>query len=168
VPRSQQRIGELEARMAGDGFWNSREQAQKVIEESNGLKRKIEPFLKFETGVADLQVLLEIGETEPAPEQDRIQKEADNELAALDRAVGRFELEVLLTGPHDARNAIFSIQSGAGGTESQDWAMMLSRMYQRWFDRCGWKYEVSDALPGEQAGLKSVTFTVQGLSLIHI
>lgn len=164
VPRSQQRLTELEARMASDGFWNSREQAQKVIEECNGLKRKIEPFLKFETGVADLQVLLEIGELEPAPEQDRIQKEADAELAGLDRAVNRFELEVLLTGPHDARNAIFSIQSGAGGTESQDWAMMLSRMYQRWFDRCGWKYEVSDALPGEQAGLKNVTFTVQGVN----
>jgi len=148
--------------MASESFWNNREQAQRLIEEGNLLKRKIGPLLQFETGVADLQVLLEIGEIEPAPEQDRIQKEADRELERIDQSVNRFELEVLLTGPHDARNAIFSIQSGAGGTESQDWAMMLSRMYQRWFERCGWKYEVSDALPGEQAGLKSITFSVQG------
>ena len=69
---------------------------------------------------------------------------------------------VLLTGPHDSRNCIFSIQAGAGGTEAQDWAEMLSRMYSRWFDSRKWKHEVTDALPGETAGLKSITFTVQG------
>jgi peptide chain release factor 2 len=71
-------------------------------------------------------------------------------------------LEVLLTGPHDGRNSIFSIQAGAGGTEAQDWAEMLSRMYGRWFDSRGWKWEVTDALPGDSAGLKSVTFRVVG------
>jgi len=106
--------------------------------------------------------LLELGEAEPPAGQDMIQKEADGELDGLTRDLDRFELEVLLTGPHDNRNSIFSIQAGAGGTEAQDWAEMLSRMYGRWFDARGWKWEVTDALPGDSAGLKSVTFRVVG------
>lgn len=148
--------------MAADNFWNNQDAAKKVIEESNSLKRRVEPLLQYERRVEDVRVLLELGEAEPPAGQDAVQKEADVETAAVTKLLDRFELEVLLTGPHDARNAIFSVQSGAGGTEAQDWAEMLSRMYGRWFDARGWKWEVTDALPGDSAGLKSVTFRVEG------
>ncbi len=162
VPNAQRRIQEFEAQMAGDTFWNNQEAAKKVIEESNTLKKRVEPLLGFERRLDDVRVLLELGEAEPPAGQDAVQKEADTETASIGRSLDRFELEVLLTGPHDARNAIFSVQAGAGGTEAQDWAEMLSRMYGRWFDLRGWKWEVTDALPGDSAGLKSVTFRVEG------
>jgi peptide chain release factor 2 len=148
--------------MASDNFWSNQESARKFIDESNTLKKKVEPLLRFERQADDLGVLLELGESEPPAAQDSLQKEADTELASLGKAVDQFELQVLLTGPHDARNAIFSIQAGAGGTEAQDWAEMLSRMYGRWFDNRRWKWEITDALAGDQAGLKSVTFRVEG------
>ena len=162
VPLAQKRIAECEAQMGSDSFWNNQDAARKVIEEVNALKRKVEPLLGFERRVEDVSVLLELGEGEPAGTQDQLQKEADADLVKVQRELDRFELTVLLTGPHDGRNAIFSIQAGAGGTEAQDWTEMLSRMYGRWFDLRGWQYEVTDALPGEQAGLKSVSFLVKG------
>ena len=162
LPQLQKRVTEFDAQMASDSFWNNQEAARKVIDEANSLKRKVEPMVAFGRRLEDVGVLLELGEAEPPAGQDLVQKEADAELAALGRLVDRFELEVLLTGPHDGRNAIFSIQAGAGGTEAQDWAEMLSRMYGRWFDSRDWKWEVTDALPGDSAGLKSVTYRVEG------
>lgn len=162
VPAAQKRLAELEAQMASDSFWNNQDLAKKTIEETNGLKKKVEPLLSFEKRAEDTAVLLELGEAEPPAGQNAVQKEADADLAQLTRAVDQFELSVLLTGPHDHRNAIFSINAGAGGTEAQDWAEMLSRMYNRWFDLRGWKWEITDALPGDSAGLKSVTFRVEG------
>lgn len=162
LPLAQKRLGELEAQMAGDSFWNDQDAARKVIEEANRLKAKTEPLVSFQKRLDDVAVLLELGEAEPPAGQDAVQREADAELAALGKTVDQFELEILLTGPHDHRNAIFSIQSGAGGTEAQDWTEMLSRMYGRWFDLRGWKHEVTDALPGDSAGLKSITYRVEG------
>ncbi len=162
LPLLQKRVAELEAQMASDSFWNNQDAARKVIDEANTVKKRVEPMVAFARRLEDVGVLLELGEAEPPAGQDAVQREADGELAALGRWVDRFELEVLLTGPHDARNAIFSIQAGAGGTEAQDWAEMLSRMYGRWFDARGWKWEVTDALPGDSAGLKSVTYRVEG------
>ncbi len=158
----EKRLAELEAQMASDSFWANPDSARKVIDESNSLKRKTEPMLAFAKRLDDVAVLLELGEAEPPNAQEPIQREADDDLARIARHLESFELEVLLTGPHDARNAIFSIQAGAGGTEAQDWAEMLSRMYGRWFDSRGWKWEATDALPGDSAGLKSVTFRVEG------
>ena len=162
LPAAQKRIAEFDAQMASDTFWNNQEAAKKVIEEANALKKKADPLVNFGKKLDDISVLLELGEAEPPAGQDAVQKEADAELAALTRSVEKFELEVLLTGPHDHRNAIFSINAGAGGTEAQDWAEMLHRMYGRWFDSRGWKWEITDALPGDSAGLKSVTFRVEG------
>jgi peptide chain release factor 2 len=162
LPAAQKRIAEFDAQMASDTFWNNQEAAKKVIEEANALKKKADPLGGFGKKLDDISVLLELGETEPPAGQDAVQKEADAELAALTRSVEKFELEVLLTGPHDHRNAIFSINAGAGGTEAQDWAEMLHRMYGRWFDSRGWKWEITDALAGDSAGLKSVTFRVEG------
>ncbi len=162
LPAAQKRIAEFDAQMASDTFWNNQDAAKKVIEEANALKKKADPLVNFGKKLDDISVLLELGEAEPPAGQDAVQKEADAELAALTRSVEKFELEVLLTGPHDHRNAIFSINAGAGGTEAQDWAEMLHRMYGRWFDSRGWKWEITDALPGDSAGLKSVTFRVEG------
>jgi len=162
VPSALRRITEYDAQMASDTFWNNQELAKKVIDESNTLKKRVEPLLSFERRVEDLRVLLELGAAEPPEGQEAVQKEADVEVAAITRVLDRFELGVLLTGPHDSRNAIYSVQAGAGGTEAQDWAEMLSRMYGRWFDSRGWKWEITDALAGDSAGLKSVTFRVEG------
>ncbi len=162
LPQLQKRLAELEAQMASDTFWGNQEAARKVIDTANGLKKKVDPITTFGRRVEDISVLLELGDAEPAAGQDAIQREADADLSSLNKLVDRFELEVLLTGPHDHRNAIFSINAGAGGTEAQDWAEMLSRMYGRWFESRGWKAEVTDALPGDSAGLKSVTYRVEG------
>jgi peptide chain release factor 2 len=162
VPTGQRRLAELEMQMGMDGFWDNQDAARKVIDESNRLKRQVEPFLGFEQSTRDLVELLDMAESEPPAVRDGMQADADAEVVRIQSALEDFELGVLLTGPHDERNAIFSIQAGAGGTEAQDWAEMLSRMYMRWFDACGWKHEVTDALPGDTAGLKSITLLVKG------
>ena len=148
--------------MAGENFWSNREQAQKLIDESNSLRNKIEPLLKAEKQLEDFQVMVELGEAEPADAQAKIQKELESDLAGYFKNLDSLELKVFLTGPHDKSNCILSINAGAGGTEAQDWAEMLSRMYQRWAESRGWEVEVSDALPGEGAGLKSITMVFRG------
>ncbi len=148
--------------MTSDTFWNNREQAQKLIDESNGIKRKLDPLFALERQLSDFQVLVELGEAEPESVQATMEKELERDLPPFLSQIEANELKVFLTGPHDGRNCFFSINAGAGGTEAQDWAEMLSRMYGRWFDLRGWKWEVTDALAGDSAGLKSVTFRVEG------
>jgi peptide chain release factor 2 len=141
-----QRFAELEAQMSGETFWNNQEAAQRVINEANDIRGKLEPLARFGKQVEDLQVMLELAAAEPEAMQTKLEA----------------ELKTCLNGPHDKCNCIFTINAGAGGTEAQDWAEMLSRMYGRWFDSRGWKWEVTDALAGDSAGLKSVTFRVEG------
>ena len=148
--------------MAGESFWNNREQAQKSIEESNHLKGRVEPLLKFEAQLSDARTMLELGEAEPPAAQTPIDLELQRELGKSSKELEAFELKVLLNGPHDKRNCIFSINAGAGGTESCDWANMLFRMYQRWAESRGWEVEITDALEGETAGIKSVTLVIRG------
>jgi peptide chain release factor 2 len=148
--------------MAQDNFWNNREQAQKLIDESNSLRNKIEPLLKAEKQIEDFRVMVELGEAEPADAQPKIQSELEADLAKFFKNLDALELRVFLKGLHDKSNCILSINAGAGGTEAQDWAEMLSRMYTRWAESRGWEVEVTDALPGEGAGLKSVTMVLRG------
>ena len=148
--------------MAAENFWNSREQAQKLIEESNTLRGKIEPLLKAEKQLEDFHVMVELGEAEPAPAQAKIQQELERDIAGFFKELDSLELRVFLNGPHDKANAIMSINAGAGGTESCDWASMLMRMYQRWAESRGWEVEVTDVLPGEAAGIKSATLVITG------
>jgi peptide chain release factor 2 len=162
VPGAQKRLGELNALMAADNFWNNREQAQKLIDEANSLRNKIEPLLKAEKQVEDFQVMVQLGEAEPETAQAKVQQELDTDLAKFFKELDALELRVFLSGPHDKSNCILSINAGAGGTEAQDWAEMLSRMYPRWAESRGWDVEVTDALPGEGAGLKSVTMLLSG------
>jgi len=148
--------------MATDNFWNNREQAQKLIDESNSLRNKIEPLLKAEKQFDDFRVMIELGEGEPPDAQEKILRELEADLKKILREMDALELKVFLNGPHDSKNCIFTINSGAGGTESCDWANMLLRMYQRWAESRGWEVEVTDALPGESAGIKSATMLISG------
>src|SRR5580765_7511672 len=148
--------------MAADNFWNNREQAQKLIDESNALRGKTEPLLKAEKQVEDFHVMVELGEAEPEAAQAKVQQELERDLARFFKDLDSLELKVFLNGPHDRSNCILSINSGAGGTESCDWANMLMRMYQRWTESRGWKVEVTDVLTGETAGIKSATLMMEG------
>ena len=160
--RVQKRLGELDAEMAKETFWNSREQAQKLIDEAGSLRKKIEPLVAAEKHLDDFRVMVELAEGEPESEQVKHQKELERDFVKFSRDLDALELAVLLSSPHDSNNCILSINAGAGGTESCDWANMLLRMYQRWCERRGWEVEVTDALPGEVAGIKSVTMLIQG------
>jgi len=160
--RVQKRLGELDAEMAKETFWNSREQAQKLIDEAGSLRKKIEPLVAAEKHLDDFRVMVELAEGEPESEQLKHQKELERDFVKFSRDLDALELAVLLSSPHDSNNCILSINAGAGGTESCDWANMLLRMYQRWCERRGWEVEVTDALPGEVAGIKSVTMLIQG------
>jgi peptide chain release factor 2 len=148
--------------MAADNFWNNREQAQRFIEEANSLRGKIDPLLLAEKKLEDFKVMVELGEAEPVPAQPRVQQEIEDDLSGFFRELEALELKVFLNGPHDRSNCILSINAGAGGTESCDWANMLLRMYQRWAESRGWQVEVNDALPGETAGIKSATLMFTG------
>src|SRR5215472_2664620 len=104
--------------MAAETFWNNREQAQKLIDESNTLRGKIEPLLKADKDLEDIRVMVELGEADPEAAQAKIQQELENDIARFFKELGALELKVFLNGPHDQSNCILSINAGAGGTES--------------------------------------------------
>jgi len=162
VPSVTRRLGELETLTAATGFWNNNEQARKVLDEQSSLRRRIDPLFESEKKLEDLKVMVELCEAEPESAQLKHQKELDAEGMAFLKTIDALELSVLLNGPHDRRNCILSINAGAGGTEACDWANMLLRMYTRWCEGRGWEVEVTDALAGEGAGIKSATMLVSG------
>ncbi len=148
VARLNQRLAELESQMTGEGFWNNHESAQKVINEANDIRGKLDPLGRFGKQVDDLQVMLELAAADPVPLQLQREGEMRQDTSRLLADLDVFELRTFLSGPHDKCNCIFTINAGAGGTEAQDWAEMLSRMYGRWFDLRGWKWEITDAVGG--------------------
>jgi peptide chain release factor 2 len=158
----QNRLAEINALMAADNFWGNHEKAQTIIDEANSARAKIEPLAKAEKQLDDFRVMLELGEAEPPAAQAQIEQELTRDLVKFFKELDSLELKVFLNGPHDRKNCILSINAGAGGTEAQDWAEMLSRMYSRWAESRGWKVEVTDALVGDTAGLKSVTMLLEG------
>jgi peptide chain release factor 2 len=159
VPAKEQRLGVLDAEMAAPGFWEDNRRAQELIRERAEIGRTLASVAQLTTQASDLSVLLELA-TEAG--DGSVDAEIDEGIARLRRDLDEFELKVMLSGSHDAKAAILSIHPGAGGTESQDWAQMLMRMYLRWFERAGFKAEVVDLLPGEEAGIKSATIEVTG------
>ena len=159
LTEKEARIAELENEMTYPDFWDNQEKAQKVIDESNGLKAMVDKYQDLATQHEDGEVTLELIKEEPDAE---MQEELGESIQALKKEFDDFELEILLNGPYDANNAILELHPGAGGTESQDWASMLLRMYQRFADKQGWKVETVDYLPGEEAGVKSVTLRIIG------
>jgi peptide chain release factor 2 len=162
VPGVQKRLGELDALMAAESFWNNREQAQTLIDEASSLRKKIDPLLKAEKQVEDSRVMVELCEAEPEEAQAKHLRDLEHDLAGFTKELDALELKILLSGPHDKNNCILSINAGAGGTEACDWAEMLVRMYQRWAESRGWEVELTDVLPGEGAGIKSATLLITG------
>src|SRR2546421_188047 len=145
--------------MSADGFWNNQDAARGVVAEMKQLKAAVEPIEELLRGVQDTRAMYELGDE--AGDQATIE-EADRALAELEKKYARVELQALLDGPNDPKNCFFTIQSGAGGTEAQDWAEMLLRMYLYFFQRRGWEVSEIDRNYGEQAGIKDVTLHVKG------
>jgi peptide chain release factor 2 len=140
-------------------FWDNQEAAKVVLSEMKVLKAVIEPIENVLTGIGDVRALYELAEE--AGDQESME-EADRMLADLEKKGEKVELQTLLDGENDPRNAFFTIQSGAGGTEAQDWSEMLLRMYLYFFEHRGWDVAEIDRQYGEQAGIKSVTLHVKG------
>jgi len=155
----KERIAELEQEMSAASFWDDQDSAQKVINESNGLKSYVDRFEEIAERLDDLEVSYELVKEENDAE---LFAELETDLGQLSQDISEFELQMLLSDPYDANNAILELHPGAGGTESQDWASMLLRMYQRWAEDRGFKVETLDYLPGDEAGVKSVTLLIKG------
>ena len=153
------RIAELEAMQNAEGFWNDVENAQKVSKESSQLTSKIERFEKLLAELDDAIETVDIVELEASEEEDNALVQR---IAQLSEEVEHLTLSTLLSGKYDALNAILTLHAGAGGTEAQDWCEMLYRMYTRFVEREGWTCTELDNLAGDEAGLKSVTFRVEG------
>jgi peptide chain release factor 2 len=145
--------------MGAPAFWDDARRAQGLIRERNELSRLVGRAGELQHQLGELRLLWEMA-TEEADES--LEPEIQDGLRRLQQELREFELTVVLSGEHDRKAAIVSIHAGAGGTESQDWAQMLLRMYTRWAERRGYKVEVVDLLPGDEAGIKSVTLTVSG------
>ena len=143
--------------MQEPGFWDDQKRAAKVSAEHSRTTRKLESFRALESEIGDLEGLADL-----AQEDDSLAAELSEQVAALERRMGELEEERLFQGPYDAGGAVVSVHSGAGGTDSQDWAEMLLRMYLRWAERRGFDVELTEASPGEEAGLKSATFLARG------
>ena len=153
------RLSELEAQQADPAFWSNSDRARTVVQEVKHLKGWVTPYdalVQRATGAHEVAQMLE---TEP---DASLTAELENEASTLADAVESFELRTMLRGPDDARDALLTIHPGAGGTESQDWAEMLMRMYVRWAERQGFAVTILDILPGEEAGIKSASIEIKG------
>lgn len=145
--------------MTDPSFWDNQQAAQKVINEANGLKELVHAFDRNEETLENAEVSYELVKEES---DEDLREDLENEVKSLTEALNQFELFILLSEPYDKNNAILELHPGAGGTESQDWASMLLRMYTRWAEAKGFKVETLDYLPGEEAGVKSVTLLIKG------
>ncbi len=152
-------IETLEEQSAAEDFWNDAAKAQTVMQKINALREKAGLYNHLRTEIDDLFELWELGNEFDDSETE---KEVAAKAAALNEEIEQARTAILLSGPYDDNNAILSIHPGAGGTESQDWAEMLLRMYTRWVEKNGYRYETLDFLPGDEAGVKSVTILVKG------
>ncbi|MFG6120859.1 MULTISPECIES: peptide chain release factor 2 [Thalassobacillus] len=159
VDQKKARIAELEEEMTAPDFWDDQNNAQKVINEVNGLKDMVHTLENHEEAHENMEVSYELVKEE---NDEELAADLEEEVKQLQTDLNQFELNMLLSEPYDKNNAILELHPGAGGTESQDWASMLLRMYTRWAERKGFKVETMDYLPGDEAGVKSVTLMIKG------
>ena len=148
--------------MGAAEFWNNSERAQKHIAKVNGLKRTIAGVVGFNKRLDDAAVMVELIEASSPAEQESYAKELDHTVSRMVEELDKLEIASFLTGQFDRNNAIFSIQAGAGGTESNDWADILFRMYSRWAERRGFTMELMDVQPGDTAGISKATILIKG------
>ena len=157
--KKEKRLAELEAQSADPNFWNDTENSQKVVREMSHLKSAVRAFDKLKSKYDDTLTLVELAlETGEEDVYDEAKADYDFILADLETQ----KLATLLSGEYDANNAILTFHAGAGGTEAQDWAQMLYRMYTRWAERHGFKYKILDYLDGDEAGIKSASILIEG------
>jgi peptide chain release factor 2 len=147
--------------MSEPGFWDDGDQARAITMEVNELKGWIGPWEAASSKAAELMELAELLESDDAADP-QLRAELDAETEALEREIGQLELKSMLRGKDDYRDALLTIHPGAGGTESQDWAEMLMRMYNRWAESHDYEVDILNLMPGEEAGIKSVTLEVRG------
>jgi peptide chain release factor 2 len=143
--------------MGASGFWDDQEGAAKVNAEYARIQRRLETYEKLAADAADLDGLVELAEEDP-----ELDAELEETLASVEERLATLEEERLFTGPYDAGDALVTVNAGAGGTDAQDWAEMVLRMMMRWAERRGFKVELLEASPGEEAGIKSATFRAEG------
>jgi peptide chain release factor 2 len=152
----------MEAEMGAPTFWDNSERAQKHIGKLNALKKAVLPVVAFQKKVDDVNVMSELVEAAEGAERDTYARELEGQVEGMITELDQLEIASFLTGQFDRNNAIFSIQSGAGGTESNDWADMLFRMYNRWAERRGFQVELQDVQAGDQAGISKATILIKG------
>ena len=159
LEKTKEEIEKLEQQAAAPGFWDDLENTQKVLQRTSALKNKVENYNRLQGQFDDVMALAEMGDE---AEDLSILPEAQEELEKFKESLEAMRLTTLLTGEYDSKNAILTFHAGAGGTEAQDWAEMLYRMYNRWGERHGFQVKTLDFLDGEEAGLKSATVLVEG------
>ncbi|HET7559712.1 MAG TPA: peptide chain release factor 2, partial [Limnochordia bacterium] len=159
VPAAEAEAARLEERMTAPGFWEDQESARRIVAQLSDAKGRVERWSAVNKRHEDLSVLAELVAEENDAETEA---ELEGELAGLIKAVDELELMSLLSGEHDRANAILTIHPGAGGTEAQDWAEMLLRMYTRWGAAHDYEVQVLDQLEGDEAGIKRVTIMISG------
>ncbi len=155
----EEEIKALEAQSADENFWNDMETSQKVLQKLKQLKAKVERYFNLYNSWEDTVTLCELAIEE---NDESLLSEIEEAYKKLSEDMESLRLDTLLSGKYDANNAIISLHPGAGGTEAQDWAEMLLRMYQHWAERRGFSVETLDYLPGDEAGIKSVTIQING------
>ncbi len=143
--------------MSESGFWDNQAGANKIMQELKGLKNIVEPFYDCTKRIAEAKEFVSLSEGD-----ENLTAQLTEEVESIKAVIDAVELQAVLSGPYDNNNALLGINSGAGGTESCDWASILFRMYCRWCERRGFKYEIMDYLAGEEAGIKSATIRVEG------
>ena len=159
IEASQKRVMELEHKMTLPGFYDDAEASQKVFAEMSDLKGKLERFEKLRQSYEDAETLLQMLEEENDPE---LLGEGEEAVAQVEKLVEELQLITMLSGEYDHNNAILTFHAGTGGTEAQDWAQMLFRMYTHWADSKGFKWKILDYIDGEDAGLKSADLLIEG------
>jgi peptide chain release factor 2 len=159
VPALNARRQDLEQMASQPGFWDDQQQAQKLMRQLDEVKAQLAQLQRWRAAVADAEATLELHELEPDGD---LLEEANGGLQKLKADLDRWELERLLSGPYDKDGAVLTINAGAGGTDAQDWALMLMRMYTRWAEDHGMKVTVDELSEGEEAGIKSCTIEIDG------
>lgn len=159
IENKEKELKELESKTTENDFWNDTDNSSKVLKQINSLKSKVEGFKKLNN---ELNNLLEMSELLQVEEDEELAKDLLKSTDTLEKDIEKLEITTLLSGKYDNNNAILTIHPGAGGTEAQDWAEMLYRMYTRWANANGYEVKELDYLEGDEAGLKSVTFSVNG------
>ena len=154
-------IAELERKAAEPSFWDDMEKSQKVLQRTSQLKASVETYNKLQALYEDTLTLIELAEEAG---DESVYEEAATDTEQLQTRMAEVRLTTLLTGEYDSKNAILTFHAGAGGTEAQDWAQMLYRMYTRWAERHGYSYKILDYLDGDEAGIKSASILIEGLN----